>query len=581
MKSILARIALISFLLILFIPHSAFTETKIANDSDAVAAYSKAIKINPKDAAAYYNRGLAYHKLGNYKQAIKDYDKAIDFNSKYAEAYRDRGAVYITLGNYKQAIMDCDKTIELEPKNATAYYNRGLAYGKLGNLQQTLNDFKIAAKLGDETAQDILNEQGIAWAESGDKKSDNDTSNEAKQETITFPLIDLYKKDAELGDSYSQYVLAEKYISGTWGVEKNRHLAEKWLIQSILNDNKNKKSIDLLEKEFNWHCILHNNGSCMKLINEKSIIHDNNLSWYWMLGLMRFEKNENIYRVILKEYDVMNCNNKTIGYKMRQALNEDLNLIRNMDVTVKDNDIEFKPIEPSEYNDRLFNYVCKDENNVKNNGDTQEVFLGTGWPIQFGYIVTNQHVINGKKKITAILSTGKNIPATILIEDKINDLALLQVNNPKYLPDALPLSNSVAKTGAKVFTIGYPHPDIMGQKAKLSEGIINADTGYMDDARTLQISVPIQSGNSGGPLLNMNGEVVGIVTSKLSAVKMFKWTGDLPQNVNYAIKISYLNALLNSIKQQSSRIKVLPTKQADLESLATRIQNSMILIIAE
>ena len=149
------------------------------------------------------------------------------------------------------------------------------------------------------------------------------------------------------------------------------------------------------------------------------------------------------------------------------------------------------------------------------------------------------------------------------------------------MPDALPLSNSVAKTGAKVFTIGYPHPDIMGQKAKLSEGIINADTGYMDDARTLQISVPIQSGNSGGPLLNMNGEVVGIVTSKLSAVKMFKWTGDLPQNVNYAIKISYLNALLNSIKQQSSRIKVLPTKQADLESLATRIQNSMILIIAE
>jgi S1-C subfamily serine protease len=121
----------------------------------------------------------------------------------------------------------------------------------------------------------------------------------------------------------------------------------------------------------------------------------------------------------------------------------------------------------------------------------------------------------------------------------------------------------------------------MGATPKLSEGIVNAVTGYMDDPRTLQISVPVQGGNSGGPLLNMNGEVVGIVTSKLGAVEIFKWTGDLPQNVNYAVKISYLSALLGSVDEQESGIKVLPAKQASLESLSSRIQNSVLMIIAE
>jgi S1-C subfamily serine protease len=149
------------------------------------------------------------------------------------------------------------------------------------------------------------------------------------------------------------------------------------------------------------------------------------------------------------------------------------------------------------------------------------------------------------------------------------------------LPPALPIANVSARTGSKVFTIGYPHPDVMGEKPKLTEGIVNALSGYMDDPRILQISVPVQAGNSGGPLLNMNGEVVGIVTAKLSAVKMFNWTGDLPQNVNYAIKASYITALLKSVKEQSTGTKMLPVKRADLESLSSRIQSSVFLIIAE
>ena len=422
--------------------------------------------------------------------------------------------------------------------------------------------FRKAAKQGHAEAKSLLT-----------KMFNND---KGKWTSFDDFMLWLLKATAQADDSDSQFELAEKYISGA-GVEKNRYLAEKWLVNSILNDPKNKKSIELIEKEFNWHCV--DGDFCTSIINNASIIHDKNLSWYWEIGLMKVEMNKEIMRVTLKNYDVMNCNNRTLGHKTLQALDSDLNPKEN--VTIADNKIEFKPLEPSAYSDRLVNYVCGKTNVDKKAEDIHEVSFGTGWPTHSGYIMTNQHVINGKKKITVVSAAGEKFSATVLIEDKINDLAVLQVDHPDKLPPALPIANASARTGSKVFTIGYPHPDVMGEKPKLTEGIVNALSGYMDDSRILQISVPVQAGNSGGPLLNMNGEVVGIVTAKLSAVKMFNWTGDLPQNVNYAIKASYITALLRSVKERSTLTKMLPIKRADLESLSSRIQNSVFLIIAE
>jgi len=209
------------------------------------------------------------------------------------------------------------------------------------------------------------------------------------------------------------------------------------------------------------------------------------------------------------------------------------------------------------------------------------VMLGTGWPAIVGYVVTNHHVIAGKRKITLISTDGTEIPATVAMRDAANDLTLLKVKNPAKLPLALPLAKSSAHIGAKVFTIGYPHPTVMGAKPKLTDGTVSSTTGLGDDPRAYQISVPLQAGNSGGPLLNMNGEVVGIVTAKLRAAKMFKVTGDLPQNVNYAVKASYLKALLDSVSPSIKHIRTLPANKASLEELAARIKDSVLIVVAE
>ncbi len=206
--------------------------------------------------------------------------------------------------------------------------------------------------------------------------------------------------------------------------------------------------------------------------------------------------------------------------------------------------------------------------------------FGTGWPVQGGYVVTNHHVVAGHNKIELMRSDGVKISGTIAINDAINDLVLIRVDDVNKLPPALPLASKATHAGAHVFTIGYPHPDFMGSEAKITDGLVSAVTGMGNDPRVYQISVPIQSGNSGGPLLNMKGEVVGITASKMRAAKVFNWTGDLPQNVNYAIKAGYLSMLLSSLPSKHD-IPELSAQAGTIEQLAGRIKNSVLLVIAE
>jgi tetratricopeptide (TPR) repeat protein len=210
----------------------------------------------------------------------------------------------------------------------------------------------------------------------------------------------------------------------------------------------------------------------------------------------------------------------------------------------------------------------------------ETVSSGTGWPVLGGFVVTNYHVVKGHEEFLLLCKDGQKIPAAIASYDSANDLALLKATEPRKLPSALPLATKPARVGEKVFTIGYPHPTLMGAEPKLTNGIINSLTGAGNDPRTYQISVPVQAGNSGGPLLNMKGEVVGIVTAKLSAAEVFKWTGDLPQNVNYAVKAPYLSVLLSSTPD-AANIRELPSGKTGLPTLASRIEPSVMIVIAE
>ena len=194
------------------------------------------------------------------------------------------------------------------------------------------------------------------------------------------------------------------------------------------------------------------------------------------------------------------------------------------------------------------------------NGKKVLVGSGTGFLINTdGYVATNYHVIDDASEIELVFPIdGINVSysAEILLTDKTNDLALLKIDDPSFRKlDYLPYEISVNyEVGEEVYTIGYPQPDIMGTEPKLTTGIINALSGIDNDNTHTQISVQIQPGNSGGPLFNSNGNVVGITTSTLNPLFMAKYKGNIPQNVNYAVKSEYLKVLSKTLKMDGKNI---------------------------
>jgi len=109
----------------------------------------------------------------------------------------------------------------------------------------------------------------------------------------------------------------------------------------------------------------------------------------------------------------------------------------------------------------------------------------------------------------------------------------------------LPLGDvSTVKQGDRVWTLGFPLTNVLGEKPILTEGTISSTDGVGEDPRFFQISVPIQPGNSGGPLLNERGEVIGLTVSTMNAMKFFQVTGSMPQNINFAVKITYAKSLI-------------------------------------
>lgn len=205
---------------------------------------------------------------------------------------------------------------------------------------------------------------------------------------------------------------------------------------------------------------------------------------------------------------------------------------------------------------------------------------GTGFLIsQDGYLLTNFHVVKGSKKITVKLGTGDTFPAAVVTLDEANDLALLKIaRNADFIPLSVGATRD-ASVGEDVMTYGFPMVSLEGQEPKATFGHINAFSGVRDDIRYLQIDVPIQPGNSGGPLITTHGEVIGITSATLDGLKTLKESGTIPQNINYAVKIDYAIPMINQVGVKT--INHATTNAMTFAQLARNVRNSIVLVVAQ
>ena len=166
-----------------------------------------------------------------------------------------------------------------------------------------------------------------------------------------------------------------------------------------------------------------------------------------------------------------------------------------------------------------------------------------------GHVLTNRHVVVG----CATLRVGGK-QARVVSEDANNDLALLRLDNTVSSVASFREGRG-ARIGDKVAVAGYPLRGLLSDGLSMTFGNISALAGIGNDSRLYQISAPVNPGNSGGPLLDSAGNIVGIVTSKLNALRTAKLTGDIPQGVNFAIKSSVIRLFLdlNNVDYETAR----------------------------
>lgn len=167
---------------------------------------------------------------------------------------------------------------------------------------------------------------------------------------------------------------------------------------------------------------------------------------------------------------------------------------------------------------------------------------GTGFALKGKYVITNHHVVDGAKILQVRGVRGdftKMYNAVVVATDAVHDMAIIRIEDSKFtgfgeIPYAI--KSGLSEVGEDVFVLGYPLLSSMGDEIKLTTGVISSRSGIQGDVTVYQMSAPVQPGNSGGPLFDSNGDVVGIVNAKHRQA----------DNAGYAIKSPYMRLFVEN-----------------------------------
>lgn len=335
-----------------------------------------------------------------------------------------------------------------------------------------------------------------------------------------YAQIPVFHNDEDVKEYLSSHILDLDPIEGIWEGRWTRHSNSPYA-----NSDGDESSWFLIKGNDGWiYNIDENYKIQQKGIRFRRIGETNNYKWELLTssGIVTIDSpfSVNIRFDVNSSDAKVWAGNKNFRWKLW------LNFTMAKDFPTKS--MYTKAFEQIEYNGR-------ESSKHKN-------WSGTGFALKDGYIVTNYHVIDGANNITVQGIQGvfnKSYNAIVIGTDKNNDLALLKVNDPSFLGfGTIPysLSSRSSEVGEDIFVLGYPLTATMGDEIKLTTGIISSKTGFQGDVALYQISAPIQPGNSGGPLFDKKGNVIGIVSAKHAGA----------ENVGYAIKSMYLINLIDS-----------------------------------
>jgi S1-C subfamily serine protease len=204
---------------------------------------------------------------------------------------------------------------------------------------------------------------------------------------------------------------------------------------------------------------------------------------------------------------------------------------------------------------------------IADNSELLQAASGSGFAVSYeGYLVTNNHVIEGCENVR-VHSLGTVIGATVISRDPINDLAILKAD---FRPTAIfALGDNDPELLQDIYVAGFPFGVNISSSVKVTKGIVSSLTGLGNNFSNIQIDAAIQPGNSGGPIFDDNGNVVGVAVATLDIEYALDRFETIPQNTNFGIKANIVSNLLSSNGVETSRPNTSSIPTTQLGQLAT------------
>ena len=477
-------------------------------------------------AEAQCNLGAMYHDgkgvPQNWKEVVKWLTKAAEQGNAQAQFFL--GAMYHdgkgVPQNWKEVVKWLTKAADQGHLDAQVYLG-GIYAGGDGipqNHVEAARWYTKAAEQGDAKAQCILGamyyvgegvpqdyKEAAQWYTKAAEQGNADAQfflGAMYREAAGVPQDDReavkwYMKAAEQGNAEAQCNLGVMYVKGR-GVRQNSKEAVKWFTKAAEQGD--------AEAQFNLGAT-YGQG--------KGVLEDYVEAYKWTL--------------------LAAMNGDDQAQSRAQSLKDSLRQ-------------KMTPFQVEEGQRRAKEFIAERERQSKEGKQRPPNIIATATGFLItpdGYVLTACHAVVKAARVE-VFCQGRSYVAKVVSKDESTDAAVLRIEGTEFT--FLPfVSSATVKTGDAVFTLGFPQVDIQGVEAKFTEGSISALSGLGDSPRFFQISVPVQPGNSGGPLVNEKGEVVGLIVSRLDDVAALMATGAVPQTVNYALKSSFILPLLESV----------------------------------
>jgi TPR repeat protein len=622
MKSASLLLRLVGFLLLA--PISICAQTNQKNDIQALKT-----KAEGGDAQAQYNLGVClYNGIGvekNHVEAVKWYRKAAEQDDPLAQF--NLGYCY---ENADGVLKDEVAAVEwyrkaAEQNNARAQVNLGSCYAEgTGVPKDDVEAVKWYRKAAEQNVPQAQFALGVCYENGGGLRKDDVEAvkwyRKAAEQNLAPAQFNLgngyhngigvekddveaakwYRKAAEQGNAFAQLQLGVCYYNGS-GAEKDYVEAVKWC-RKAAEQNLAPAQLSLGECYASGEGVTKDEAEAVTLYRKAA--EQNFAPAQFKLGFC-FENGQGVakdyveavnwYRKSAEQNDATAQCNLGLCYADGKGVPKDYveaykwyNLalaqgqevarqnLSNLERFMTPDQIaeaqklarEFKPQKAKESG------LLLPEITSANSDPTSS---GTGFFItDDGYLISNYHVVKDANHLRVLTSTGL-ISARVVRVDPANDVALLKAEG-RFRP--LPIKSSLTmKLGNTVATVGFPDIGLQGFSPKLAKGEIASLSGAQDDPRYFQISVPVQPGNSGSALVDERGNVVGIVSGKLDASVALAASGALPENVNYAVKSSFVLSFLESMPEVSAKLKEPITSDRKFDDVVQSAQAAAALVL--